>query len=174
MIPRSSYRHQRRRNDNGLRERLTQLAHECPRFGYRRLHVLLRRGGERINHKRVPLSGLVCGAKHCSGSHTTGQAHAERPCRKLSRPLARRVFKHELVREPMGCTAQDPSLAERIQPTSAALGAWLSHTGGVCVLLGERRFAFQPYRYCSAATESRPSPAGACGGLDSAPAPQSG
>lgn len=53
MIPRSSYRYQRRRNDNGLRERLTKLAHECPRFGYRRLHVLLQRGGERINHKRV-------------------------------------------------------------------------------------------------------------------------
>ncbi len=30
-----------------------RLAHEKPRFGYRRLHILLRRAGERINHKRV-------------------------------------------------------------------------------------------------------------------------
>ena len=30
-----------------------QLAREKPRFGYRRLHVLLRREGEAVNHKRV-------------------------------------------------------------------------------------------------------------------------
>jgi len=36
-----------------LLQRLTDLAREKPRFGYRRLHVLLRRAGERINHKRV-------------------------------------------------------------------------------------------------------------------------
>ncbi|MGI9071526.1 MAG: IS3 family transposase [Bryobacteraceae bacterium] len=32
---------------------LTQLAHEKRRYGYRRLAVLLRRGGEIVNHKRV-------------------------------------------------------------------------------------------------------------------------
>jgi putative transposase len=26
---------------------------EKPRFGYRRLHILLGRGGERVNHRRV-------------------------------------------------------------------------------------------------------------------------
>ena len=36
-----------------LRERLRELATERPRWGYRRLHVLLRREGHRINHKRV-------------------------------------------------------------------------------------------------------------------------
>jgi len=36
-----------------LREKLVALAGEKPRFGYRRLQVLLRRGGERVNHKRV-------------------------------------------------------------------------------------------------------------------------
>ena len=30
-----------------------ELAREKPRFGYRRLHVLLRRSGEAVNHKRV-------------------------------------------------------------------------------------------------------------------------
>ena len=49
----SSYRYQSRRCDDGLRERLVELAREKPRFGYRRLHVLLRRGGEAVNHKRV-------------------------------------------------------------------------------------------------------------------------
>ena len=33
--------------------RLVELAREKPRFGYRRLHVLLRRSGEVVNHKRV-------------------------------------------------------------------------------------------------------------------------
>lgn len=43
----------RRRDDSALRARLRELAAERPRFGYRRLHALLRRGGEVVNHKRV-------------------------------------------------------------------------------------------------------------------------
>jgi putative transposase len=49
----SSFRYQSRRSDAALRERLVELAREKPRFGYRRLHVLLRRSGEAVNHKRV-------------------------------------------------------------------------------------------------------------------------
>ena len=49
----SSYRYQSRRTDEPLRTRLIELAREKPRFGYRRLHVLLRRAGEAVNHKRV-------------------------------------------------------------------------------------------------------------------------
>ena len=49
----SSYRYESRRSDEPLRTRLVELAREKPRFGYRWLHVLLRRSGERINHKRV-------------------------------------------------------------------------------------------------------------------------
>jgi len=56
-IPRMSYRYRSRRDDKDLRERLLALAREKPRFGYRRLHVLLRRDrigeDECINHKRV-------------------------------------------------------------------------------------------------------------------------
>ena len=49
----SSYRYQSRRNDEPLRNQLIELARDKVRYGYRRLHVLLQRGGERINHKRV-------------------------------------------------------------------------------------------------------------------------
>ena len=49
----SSCRYQSRRSDEGLRARLVELAREKPRFGYRRLHVLLRRSGDAVNHKRV-------------------------------------------------------------------------------------------------------------------------
>ncbi len=49
----SSYRYRTTRCDEELRERLVELAREKPRFGYRRLHVLLLRSGEAVNHKRV-------------------------------------------------------------------------------------------------------------------------
>ena len=43
----------RRPDDAELRERLRSLAHVRRRFGYRRLHVLLRREGFTVNHKRL-------------------------------------------------------------------------------------------------------------------------
>ena len=42
----SSYRYRGTRSDAGLRERLVELAWKKPRFGYRRLHVLLVGSGE--------------------------------------------------------------------------------------------------------------------------------
>ena len=51
---RASVRYQATRPDDAvLRERLRSLAQERRRFGYRRLHVLLRREGEVVNKKRV-------------------------------------------------------------------------------------------------------------------------
>jgi putative transposase len=50
---RMTVRYQPCRKDGPLRERLCQLARERRRFGYRRLHVLLRREGFAVNHKRV-------------------------------------------------------------------------------------------------------------------------
>jgi len=49
----SSYRYRSQRSDEPLRTRLVELAREKPRFGYRRLQVLLRRCGETVNHKRL-------------------------------------------------------------------------------------------------------------------------
>ena len=43
----------RQPDDTELRQRLRALAHERRRFGYRRLHVLLRREGFTVNHKRL-------------------------------------------------------------------------------------------------------------------------
>jgi transposase InsO family protein len=50
---RSSYRYRRRRNDQALRARWRELIERRPGFGYRRLHVLLRREGWPVNRKRV-------------------------------------------------------------------------------------------------------------------------
>jgi len=53
-IPTCSLRYCSRRGDNtAVRQRMRELAQERPRYGYRRLGVLLRREGHRINHKRV-------------------------------------------------------------------------------------------------------------------------
>ena len=42
-----------RADDAGLRERMRPIAHERRRFGYRRLHVLLKREGYLVNHKKL-------------------------------------------------------------------------------------------------------------------------
>ncbi len=51
---RSSMRYKIRSEEPaGLREALRTIAAERPRFGYRRVHELLKRGGWKVNHKRV-------------------------------------------------------------------------------------------------------------------------
>ena len=53
-LDRSTHRYQRRADRNGeLRHRLRELAEQRRRFGYRRLHVLLRRDGHAVNKKRI-------------------------------------------------------------------------------------------------------------------------
>jgi putative transposase len=54
QIPRSTYRFERDgQRDEPLRTRLVELAHDKPRYGYRRLLVLVRREGETVNHKKL-------------------------------------------------------------------------------------------------------------------------
>ena len=51
---RVSYRYRSTQsNDGALRQRLRELSSERPRFGYRRLHVLLQREDWHVNHKRT-------------------------------------------------------------------------------------------------------------------------
>jgi len=78
MVAVSSCRYQPRHPDEELRVRLVKLAREKPRFGYRRLHLLLRNGGEVVDQKRVHryIEKRVwrCGAR---GANTafSGKAH---------------------------------------------------------------------------------------------------
>ena len=53
-LQRSTWRYKsRKKDDPKLAKRLHELAAERPRFGYRRLHALLRREGHAVNRKRV-------------------------------------------------------------------------------------------------------------------------
>ena len=77
MLAASTYRYQSRRSDEPLRTRLVELARAKPRFGYRRLHVLLGRSGERVNHKKLHRiyreAGLTIGRKKRKHWVRTGQ-----------------------------------------------------------------------------------------------------
>lgn len=53
-IHRATYQYKSRRQDDPiLRERMVSIARERPRFGYRRIWVMLRREGFAVNHKRI-------------------------------------------------------------------------------------------------------------------------
>ena len=47
------YRSRRRDSDENLKQQITTIALERKRFGYRRVHQMLRREGIQVNHKRV-------------------------------------------------------------------------------------------------------------------------
>ena len=49
----SSYRYVSRCNDGPLQERLQEAARSKPRWGYRRLQIVLDQNGEHVNHKRI-------------------------------------------------------------------------------------------------------------------------
>lgn len=53
-VDRASYRYEPKPDRNAeLRDELVKLARQKPRYGYRRLHAVLERDGERVNVKRV-------------------------------------------------------------------------------------------------------------------------
>ena len=83
----SSYRYQSRRSDEGLRERLVELAREKPRFGYRRLHVLLRRkrrsGESQARASGVSGGGIEYSAKEAQALRADRTAAASLHVRRI-------------------------------------------------------------------------------------------
>jgi putative transposase len=101
----SSYRYQSRRSDEPLRTRLVELAREKPRFGYRRLHVLLGRAGEHVNHKRLHRvyreAGLMIRRKKRKHCVRVGQP-------LLARTAANQEWALDFLHDAVGCGAGDP------------------------------------------------------------------
>lgn len=88
-----------RRDDAALRERLRQLAAEQRRFGYRRLHVLLRGEGHILNRKKTQRlyreEGLSVrrrrGRKRATGTRVSrDNLDGKRAARELDAIIARR------------------------------------------------------------------------------------
>jgi putative transposase len=52
----ASYYYRTTHSDEPLRTQLAELARSKPRFGYRRLHVLLGRSGEQVNPRKDALT----------------------------------------------------------------------------------------------------------------------
>lgn len=52
-VAESSCRYESRRSDEELRTKLVEVAPEKPRWGYRRLQIVLQQKGVRVNHKRI-------------------------------------------------------------------------------------------------------------------------
>lgn len=54
LLARSTYQYRiRREPDEEFENQVKELAFAHPRYGYRRIHALLKRGGQRVNRKRV-------------------------------------------------------------------------------------------------------------------------
>ena len=53
----------RKKDESTLVGKIKQIAYEKRRFGYRRIHVMLRRAGIKVNHKRVYRIYHACGLK---------------------------------------------------------------------------------------------------------------
>ena len=52
-IGRSTYYYRSVRDDRAIRQRIHEIAETRVRYGYKRIHVLLRREGWHVNHKKV-------------------------------------------------------------------------------------------------------------------------
>jgi putative transposase len=88
MISRSSYHYQAKRDVQApLRMRIVDIASTRVRYGYRRIYVLLRREGWKVNHKRV--HRLYC----LEGLHLRAQGKRKRikSAQRPDRPMATRV-----------------------------------------------------------------------------------
>ena len=101
-VDRSMVRYRSRRPDDAsLRRRIRELAAERRRFGYRRLHVLLRREGLVVNRKRTQRlyreEGLIVrrrrGRKRATGTRA--------PLATASRPNAR--WSIDFIHDQMAC-----------------------------------------------------------------------
>jgi transposase InsO family protein len=82
-VARSTLRYERRANDEERRlvARMKELSVLHPRFGYRRVHALLRRGGWRANRKRVQRLWRAEGLKvHQNRSQQRAQGHSGNSC----------------------------------------------------------------------------------------------
>lgn len=89
-LSRSRWQYHSRRGDDALvRQRLRDLAAAKPRWGYQQLHVVLRREGHRVNHKKVLRlyreAGLAVGCRRRRKQVATARVPLPTPSRRTER-----------------------------------------------------------------------------------------
>ena len=148
-VPRSTCRYRSQAQDQAaLRVRLRDLAAARVRYGYRRLHVLLRREGWRVNHKRVYRlyreEGLGIRVKRKKKRVCVPRAHpprAERPQERWSMD-----FLSDSLAD--GRRFRVLTLVDNVSRVSPAIGVDVSVTGErvVAIREGLRRTIGAPER----------------------------
>jgi len=90
-IKRSTYRYKKKekRADNDFKDRLKKLAYRRKTFGYRRLHVLLKREGFTMNHKKFYRIYREEGLSRRRKKKKRYQERFKRPLEKPSKPNQR-------------------------------------------------------------------------------------
>ena len=82
-----------------MRKRIRELAEVRVSYGYKRIHVLLRREGWKINHKRVyrlyRMEGLAMRTKKPRRRHVSGMTRAEAPAASASNQAWSMDFMHD-------------------------------------------------------------------------------
>jgi putative transposase len=73
-LTRATWSYQRRIDPSGsaLLDRLQTHASVRPRFGYRRLHILIARDGLRVNHKRLYRASIAPQDSKCDADAASG------------------------------------------------------------------------------------------------------
>ena len=92
---RSSVRYRRRRSDDGLlRSRLREIAAVRRRFGYRRLHILLRHEALTVNHKKLRRIYARNGFRFAAAAVASGRSALGHrwPCHKAQTSAGRWIF----------------------------------------------------------------------------------
>ena len=137
-VDRTSVRYQATRPDDGaLRDRLKALAQERRRFGYRRLHVLLRREGHAVNRKRIQ---RIYREERLTVRRRGGRKRAIGTRRPLELPLvANQRWSLDFVADQMTdgrrfriLTRCAGGVATRLQRTASALKARVADATGLC------------------------------------------
>ena len=114
----STFRYQAIQKDDVLRSRLVELAHERPRFGYRRLQVLLRREGIEVNHKRVWRVYQESGLSVKRKNRKRLKLAPPEPVRQLAaaQPVETIARTNLCVQVPVGGQSADPRVLRVIRP----------------------------------------------------------
>jgi hypothetical protein len=180
LAPATYYYRARRPDPVELREKLKAFAAQRPRWGYRRLHVLLRRDGDVVNHKRVyrvyRAEGLAVRRKKRKRMAASLRVvpppptspRQQKPCRRSTASLT--LFAAHPTRASRGATSSFASSARISSPVPAAVaGRWLLFINKRSVIEQTLGHLGLPTKGPPTAPARLPAPSSRCSGKTTSP-----